>query len=159
MRCEACEKKRMGGHHDPSCTPEQRFWAKVEKTETCWIWTGAVYQNTGYGAAWMGNGVIGAHRVAYELTHGSPIPKKHKGQAASIDHLCRNKRCVNPDHLELVTQQENIRRGAHGDLKEACVHGHAYPENQRHSRTGTRFCIACRRESDRLRAPARRTRA
>lgn len=83
----------------------ERFWDKAEKTDSgCWLWSGAMFPN-GYPCFSINRGSVGAHRVAYELANG-PIP-----EGLTIDHLCRVKRCVNPDHLEAVAQGENTRRG------------------------------------------------
>ena len=83
-----------------------RFWDRVLVTETCWLWTGAT-QTRGYGSVGVGNGRTAlAHRVAYQQTVG-PIP-----DGMTIDHVCENKVCVNPDHLEVVTRAENTRRAA-----------------------------------------------
>jgi hypothetical protein len=82
-----------------------RFWPKVNKGETCWLWQGAVA--TGYGVFNAGSGkAVYAHRFAYEELVG-PIPN-----GLTLDHLCRTPRCVNPEHLEPVTQAENSRRAA-----------------------------------------------
>lgn len=96
--------------------PEARFWAKVEKTEDCWTWTGNTYWD-GYGQFWLNSKMIRAHRYAYELMHG-PVP-----EGMLLDHACHNadpncgggigcshRRCVNPDHLEPVTNKENLAR-------------------------------------------------
>lgn len=80
-----------------------RFWAKVRDDHGCWTWTGAV-GNTGYGQ-WAVNGTAkSTHRLAWADLRG-PIP-----DGLQIDHLCRNKACVNPWHMELVTAAVNIRR-------------------------------------------------
>lgn len=82
-----------------------RFLAKVQKTETCWIWT-AARDGHGYGQIGIGRTVLYAHRVAYELFIGE-IPN-----GIQIDHACRNPLCVNPCHLRLATlkqNQENLR--------------------------------------------------
>lgn len=81
----------------------ERFLSRIKKTETCWIWTGAK-QGNGYGAAWFNKKYQSAHRAMYLLVHGDIPP------GLVIDHLCENKICVNPDHLEAVTQRENVRR-------------------------------------------------
>lgn len=81
-----------------------RFWQKVCKTDSCWLWTGASIPN-GYGTIGVNQKTQMVHRVAYELTKGK-IPGR-----LYLDHLCRNKLCVNPDHLEPVTNAENVRRG------------------------------------------------
>lgn len=122
-----------------------RFEPKVEKNyrSGCWNWT-ARKTPDGYGQMKIG-GRAGrpeyAHRLAYEHWVG-PIPEgKH------LDHLCRNPSCVNPSHLEPVTNRENIRRGLRGVLTTHCPHGHAYDEaNTGYSRgTGWRYCRACAR--------------
>jgi hypothetical protein len=85
-------------------TPEQRFWAKVEKTPTCWLWIAYVNPSTGYGQFGLTHGVmVGAHRFSYELVHG-PVP-----DGFDVHHMCLTRRCVNPDHLEAVSRAENLR--------------------------------------------------
>lgn len=69
----------------------------------CWLWTGTI-ERTGYGRFWLGGRQEIAHRASYALLIG-PIP-----EGLTIDHLCRVRACVNPDHLEPVTLAENIRR-------------------------------------------------
>lgn len=122
-------------------TLEARFWAKVRKTETCWEWTGATVH--GYGAMQLGRrgeGKVYAHRVSWELANG-PIP-----EGLHIDHLCRNRRCVRPAHLEPVTLAENNRRAAAYRDKSQCREGHTYPENVAVDRRGAQVCPVCRRE-------------
>ena len=88
----------------------QRFWEKVNKTETCWIWTGAMLK-TGYGSIRVDGKALRAHRVAYELTHG-PIPN-----GMLLRHSCDNPKCINPAHLIPGTKRENTQdaldRGQH----------------------------------------------
>ena len=114
------------------------FWAKVDKTETCWLWKRAL-NYAGYGAVRWNRKVVGAHRVAYELLVG-PIP-----HGLVLDHLCRVRNCVNPEHLDPVTNRENQRRGKHGVLKTHCVNGHEFtPENiYIQPKAGTRSCRVC----------------
>lgn len=86
-----------------------RFWSKVDAAGDCWLWTGAASGRPGreYGQAYWRGGMTAAHRVAWELLVG-PIP-----DGLTLDHRCLTPRCINPDHLEPVTQRENILRG-HG---------------------------------------------
>ena len=80
----------------------ERFWAKVNKTDSCWLWTASVNRTTGYGrfARRHGDGVD-AHRFSYELAHG-PIPA-----GLDVHHTCWVRHCVNPAHLEAATRAEN----------------------------------------------------
>lgn len=82
---------------------DDRFWSKVDASGDCWEWTAAT-AGRGYGHLVVAGVDRYAHRVAWEMLVG-PIP-----EGLQLDHLCRNIRCVNPDHLEPVTRQENIRR-------------------------------------------------
>lgn len=104
----------------------ERFWSKVDKTDGCWEWTASLV--SGYGQFRHNGRIVRAHRFAYEQLVG-PVPK-----GLELDHLCRNRRCVNPAHLEPVTQQENQLRGfgvsGINARKTHCLRGHEYtPEN------------------------------
>ncbi len=79
----------------------ERFWPKVSKTPTCWIWMGA-HNEDGYGLIYIEGKMIAAHRMSWELSNG-PIPP-----SASILHKCDNPPCVNPDHLYAGTQSDNV---------------------------------------------------
>jgi hypothetical protein len=115
------------------------FWPKVDTTAgalECWPWLGTMKGN-GYGMLVVRRVKHLAHRFAYELLVG-PIPA-----GLQLDHLCRNRRCVNPAHLEPVTARENTIRGK--ALITACPRGHAYtPENTDVRRNGHRSCRECR---------------
>lgn len=123
----------------------ERFWKRVERRpDGCWQWNGGRSVN-GYGACTdylaPPTRTTYAHRLAWRILRGE-IP-----DGLQIDHLCRNKLCVNPEHLEPVTQAENLRRRT---VKTACNHGHELtPENVYRTRTGTRSCRACRRDAAR----------
>jgi hypothetical protein len=126
------------------------FWQKVNQPspDACWEWGG--YRNPkGYGIVGRTGRTMMAHRVAYEATVG-PIP-----EGMQIDHICRNRPCVNPSHLEVVTPGENTRRGWIVNRTPACPKGHIYtPETTYIGRRGERYCKICRREVDRRRRPA-----
>jgi hypothetical protein len=129
---------------------EERFWPKVQKTETCWLWIASTFKD-GYGQFHPNAGSpAAAHRFAYELLVG-PIPK-----GTNLDHLCRVRHCVNPDHLEPVTNRENILRGESPPARQArqthCQHGHPLAgENLTIDSQGARICLTCRRANDRKR--------
>lgn len=129
---------------------EQRFWAKVDKGGDCWNWTAAKIWS-GYGKFQFNGSSVGAHRVAWTLLRG-PIP-----EGLTVDHLCRNRACVNPAHMELVTRGVNVLRGdtitAANLHKTHCPKGHPY--SGRNS-NGQRFCRVCMRvSSDKHRAANR----
>lgn len=97
--------RRLGTTELP--TSEERFWAKVDKSGECWLWTGVRdVTRRGYGHAWIGGRHRGAHRVSYELAYG-PIP-----EGLVIDHICHHPPCVNPEHLRAVTQLANSQNRA-----------------------------------------------
>lgn len=126
-----------------------RFWPKVDATGDCWEWTASRTRN-GYGWFLESKGKAKvAHRWAYENLVG-PIP-----DGLQIDHLCRNRACCNPDHLDPVPRLENVCRGSRGRAKPRkthCPQGHPYAgTNLLILGDGQRRCLICTRET-RLRA-------
>lgn len=115
-----------------------RFWSKVAVAPGCWEWL--AYRNEdGYGRFNHAGQIKSVHRVAYELTSGQPIP-----HGLEIDHLCRNRGCVNPSHLEAVTHRENILRTPPPEL---CRNGHDVTNPSAYTRPdhagGVRKCRTC----------------
>ena len=112
------------------------------RTDGCWLWTGNINSATGYGRLGFGGTNLVAHRVAYELAKG-PIPT-----GLVLDHLCRVRHCVNPDHLEPVTIRENTLRGvgipAQRARADKCKRGHAYDDANTVIQRGYRLCRKCR---------------
>ena len=133
---------------------DKLFWRRVEKTPACWIWKGDI--------TWGGYGIftvtvsknetrtLSAHRFSYKL-HKGPIPA-----GLTIDHLCRNRSCANPEHLEAVTMRENILRGesssANNARKQFCKRGHPLKGTnlylKQYAFRQERICRECRRHND-----------
>jgi hypothetical protein len=164
-------------------TLDERFWAKVDRSggpEACWWWTGYLYP-TGYGGikTFPGDGrkvMAYAHRLSYQLTKGE-IP-----EGREIDHICFNKACVNPAHLQAITHRENILRSdipakMHAALRAQgyrrgrspkpfgiagfCKHGHmlsvvGVDEHALRNGGVRRKCRECRKIKDRLRYAKKR---
>lgn len=126
---------------------DPRFWARVRKSDGCWEWTGYV-ADTGYGRFLsVGKNYALAHRYSWELVNG-PIPAGHH-----VHHKRRNRRCVNPDHLEAVSPREHVFVDDSTNIMAAkakqthCKRGHAFDEaNTSYDRNGrSRRCLACQR--------------
>lgn len=129
-----------------------RFWTKVNKTPTCWLWMSPL-SNKGYGVFWNHTAATPAHRFSYELMRGGIE------NGMQLDHLCRVRHCVNPAHLELVTDAENVLRGigptAINARKSKCIRGHEF------SGVGTqgfRVCNKCKAITARIRYRLRKFR-
>ena len=141
--------KRNWRHGDPAGirpfldeTLDERLRRQyVVREDGCWEWTG-IRDRIGYGKVyWEGKGYR-AHRMSYRNATGHDAPE--------LDHLCRNKACVNPDHLEPVSHSENLRR--HYATVTSCPHGHLYDEaNTYRDTAGKRRCRSCMRERQRRR--------
>jgi hypothetical protein len=139
---------------------EERFWLYVEKNQSgCWLWTGAILQS-GYGQFWDQDRMkkVKAHRYSFEQFVSSIPPNM------TIDHNCHNKaencnmgsdcphrRCVNPEHLRVVSQKVNADASPNSWInKTHCPRGHAYDENNTYDiPTGGRGCMECRRIASR----------
>lgn len=139
----------------------QGHYVSPEPNSGCWLWIGPI-KDTGYGrfsvrdgSAWK---TVIAHRYSYEAENG-PIP-----EGLVIDHLCRMRCCVNPDHLEAITNEENIRRGFLARRQQPyapidplqCINGHIYGPNGRTSDGHCRKCdlVSKAREENKIRRRA-----
>ena len=136
-----------------------RFHSKVSVDEFtgCWEWVAGRHDaRGGYGAYWTDGSMQYAHRVSYEAEHGM-VP-----DGLQIDHLCRNPPCVNPAHLEAVTQGENVRRGSSGRhmaVRTHCGRGHAFSGANLYNMPGRRGCRKCLAENNKKWYNAKKERA
>lgn len=128
---------------------DERLEARIERDreDGCWIWRGSL-TSEGYGQVKRDRRNLLVHRLIYERVVG-PIP-----DGRYLDHLCRVRSCCNPEHLEPVTNKENVLRGVGPSAKNAvkthCKHGHEFTAENTHVRpNGDRMCRACSREGQR----------
>ena len=149
-----------GSRGEVEALAEERFWAKVDKSGDCWLWTGGTYRD-GYGQFWVDGKKARAHRWAFEQVDG-PIPEglipDHRCHTEAIQRgecaggaECAHRRCVKPAHMELVTNAENVLRGLSPAALAArathCINGHEFTEaNTYVTRKGFRDCRACHNE-------------
>lgn len=141
--CGSLDRSGLRGYCSGAC----RIAANTTVSDRgCWEWTGALSAD-GYGKTSDDGSHRSAHRYSYELLVG-PIPV-----GLVIDHLCQVRKCVNPSHLEAVTQAENLRRSPSpstlNKAKTHCARGHEYDEVNTSFTGGQRACRACRREDTR----------
>lgn len=123
----------------------KRFIDKIEHPTACWNWKGAIKKEPrgGHARIAVGGKAKLAHRMVYEIFYGK-IP-----QELEIDHLCRNRRCVNPLHLEAVTHRENVLRGegfaAKNAKKTHCPKGHPHSKENTYWYKFCKYCKQCRK--------------
>lgn len=143
--CDLCGTpfKQSKSRHSRLCSTECRLLSQVEigGPEDCWLWTGRTNKG-GYGRLYHDGSLWVTHRLAYTFWLGA-VP-----EGLVLDHLCRVRNCVNPAHLEPVTQAENMRRGIGGwqhAAKTECPNGHPYDEANTYQGTNGRACRECQR--------------
>lgn len=159
-QCRECRKfalrrwYRRNSQRPVRLSPEERLakYTNQGPPEACWEWLGTISNRGGYGVFSLAGRRRYAHRYVYERLHGPVVEGKE------LDHLCRNRRCVNPNHLEPVAHAENVRRGSKENFdpdrlgryqrsKMQCPQGHIYSkENTKINYAGRRVCRTCERE-------------
>jgi hypothetical protein len=140
------EKLELVHEHVRTMRPYlDRLLALTEKggPGECWEWVGTIDKRSGYGRMRFEGRTHLAHRASY-IMHVGPIP-----DGKYLDHLCRNRSCVNPEHLEPVTPQVNVDRGA-GAKRDECTKGHSLKgENKGIRSDGRQYCKQCSRDRQR----------
>ena len=154
-------KKRGGRQTEPL---DARILKKTDRSGDCWLWTGYLDRD-GYAVITVGKQVMRAHRVSYSTFVGAIA------DGLEIDHLCRIRHCVRPEHLEPVSRRENVLRqieatGAIGGQRPnslatdgVCVAGHTMDEENTYRNGGRAFCRACHRQRNRRYAAQKRAAA
>ena len=155
VACPTCQREFMRDRNNNYCSDECRFLAKVATSDAseCWTWVGAI-DGSGYGTFYLFGRNWPAHRAALAIYGLLANPELH------ADHLCRNRSCVNPEHIELVPQRINTLRGdspsAVAWREGRCKNGHqrtpenTYVRNGRHRQC--RICMASSRAKREARA-------
>ncbi len=150
-----CMLARDGVDHVCRCE-EYRFFSKVQESASgCWEWVASIHKKSGYGKFGLTPDAQGNHKTttthvwAWEFFYGD----RYRDLGLVIDHICKNLRCCNPLHLDLVTQAENLRRSSSvsvlNSAKMVCPQGHPYTtENTQVEKDGARKCRTCRRKRD-----------
>ncbi len=136
-----------------SIKPLDRFLQKIEiSSESCWEWQGCT--SNGYGQINIDRKTTRAHRFIYEYYHGKISSE------LQIDHLCSNRKCVNPNHLEQVTQQENNLRSMSisgiNSRKTHCIRGHKFTDENIYYWKKSRHCRICIKIKNRRNYPKSR---
>ncbi|WP_367138917.1 MULTISPECIES: HNH endonuclease signature motif containing protein [Streptomyces] len=149
-RSSAVQDKTTGRFRS-TASPQERFLSQLKLEHGCWLWVGFI-DRYGYGKFKLSGRSVLAHRWAYEHYVGSIA------DGLVLDHLCRVRHCVNPEHLEAVTARTNTARGRSANREKThCNRGHAYtPENTFVQKRGGRVCRTCIRARKRRSREAKR---